>query len=452
MKHSKEPELTGRIVLPRNPQYNAARQDFNTFFDKFPLVIVFAQETQDVVNAVKWARYKHVPIRMRSGGHNYEALSVINAGIVIDVSEMNKVKEVERKCNTVTVQTGIRNIALYNALWSERLVVPSGVCATPGIAGVTLGGGHSILSRQWGLTLDNLLELEMVDADGQVIHANANHHSDLFWASRGGGGGNFGICTAFRFRTHHIDTVGFAEITWSLDDLESVLPIWQKYTTPDADERLTPTLTIFSGVQSLLLMQGVFLGSAKELRHLLQPLLRAGSPQNVTIEEIPWIDAATRIADSQPKSPLPFKSVGPYVYNLLPDKGIETIRHFINEPPTSSVSIFFHGLGGAVAKVSSIATAYFQRTALSNMSIFATWDKPEDASLGIHWVEAFRKTMLPFTRYVYVNTQDLSIRDWPHAYYGNNFHRLTQVKAKYDPQNVFIFPQSIPPSSECFEK
>ncbi|OAA94777.1 FAD-binding oxidoreductase [Clostridium coskatii] len=449
MKYSKEPELTGRIVLPENPQYNAARQDFNTFFDKFPLVIVFAQETQDVINAVKWARYNHVPIRMRSGGHNYEALSVINAGIVIDVSEMNRVKEIDRKCNTVTVQTGIRNIALYNALWSERMVVPSGVCATPGIAGVTLGGGHSILSRQWGLTLDNLLELEMVDADGQVICANANHHSDLFWASRGGGGGNFGICTTFRFRTHHIDTVGFAEIIWSLNDLESVLPIWERYTLPGTDKRLTPTLTIFSGEQSLILMQGVFLGSVKELRHLLQPLLRAGSPQNVTIEEMSWIDAATRIADSQPQSPLPFKSVGPYVYNLLPNKGIETIRHFVNEPPTSSVSVFFHGLGGEVAKVSSTATAYFQRGALSNMSIFSTWDKSEDASLGIRWVEDFRKAMLPFTRYVYVNTQDLSIRDWPHVYYGGNFHRLTKVKAKYDPQNVFRFPQSIPPSSEC---
>jgi FAD/FMN-containing dehydrogenase len=108
--------------------------------------------------------------------------------------------------------------------------------------------------------------------------------------------------------------------------------------------------------------------------------------------------------------------------------------------------MFFHGLGGAVAKVSKTATAYFQRPALSNMSIFATWDKPEDAALGIHWVEDFRKAMLPFTRYVYVNTQDLSIQDWPEDYYGANFHRLTKVKAKYDPKNVFKFPQSIPPA------
>lgn len=445
MDYCKKPELTGRIVLPENPQYNTDRKDFNTFFNRFPLVIVYAQEAQDVANAVQWALYNDIPIRMRSGGHNYEGLSVVDAGIVIDVSEMDKVEEVDHKHNTVTVQTGIRNMALYNALWPEGLVVPSGVCPTPGIAGVTLGGGHSILSRQWGLTLDNLLELEMVNADGCIIHANADHRSDLFWASRGGGGGNFGICTSFRFRAHHIDTVGYAEIVWDLKDLEPVLQTWQNYTTPCSDERLTPTLMISSGMQSSLLMQGVFLGSAKELRNLLRPLLKAGSPQNVTIEEMPWIEAATRIAATQPDTPLPFKSVGPYLYDLLPAKGIGTIRKFISEPPTSQVTMFFHGLGGAVAKVPNTATAYFQRPALSNMSIFATWDKSEDAALGIHWVDAFRKAMLPFTRYVYVNTQDLSIQDWPDAYYGENFSRLKKIKGKYDPENVFKFPQSIPP-------
>ncbi|AGK96701.1 FAD-binding oxidoreductase [Clostridium pasteurianum] len=447
MIYCKEPELTGRIVLPKDPQYNIDRRDFNTFFNRFPLVIVYAQKTQDVVNAIHWARYRDVPLRIRSGGHNYEGLSVVDAGIVIDVSDMNKVVEVDHKRNTVTVQTGIRNIALYNALWSEGLVVPSGVCPTPGIGGVTLGGGHSILSRPWGLTLDNLLELEMVNAEGRVIHASDDHRSDLFWASRGGGGGNFGVCTSFKFRTHHIDTVGFVEISWDdLQDLGSVLKIWQNYTTPDADERLTPTLLVSSGLQPAILMQGVFLGSAKELERLMQPLLHAGSPQNVTIEEIPWIDAATRIAAAQPGTPLPFKSVGPYLYHLLPDKGISTIKRFINEAPTSPSTVFFHGLGGAVAKVSSTATAYFQRKALSNMSIFTTWDKPEDAALGFNWVEDFYRAMIPFTRYVYVNTQDLSIKNWPDAYYGNNFKRLKRIKAKYDPKNFFKFPQSIPPA------
>ena len=447
MSHCKEPKLTGRIVLPGEPQYNEARQDFNTFFNRFPLVIVFAQKTQDVVNAVCWARYHDVPIRMRSGGHNYEGLSVVDAGIVIDVSEMNNV-EVDHKCGTVTVQTGLKDEALYKVLGSQGLVVPGGLCPSPGVAGLTLGGGQSMLVRAYGLTIDSLLELEMVDANGHVLHANVDHHADLFWASRGGGGGNFGICTSFRFRTYHIETVGFAEISWDLRDLEPVLRTWQEYTEPGADERLTPTLAISSGLQSSMLMQGVFLGSAKELRRLLKPLLRAGSPQNVTIEELPWLEAVARIMATQPGSPQPFKSVGPFINDRLPAAGIATIRRFIDEPPTSSAFVFFHGLGGAVAKVPSQATAYFYRQAWSNMTLWATWSTPEGAAPGIHWVEEFRRAMHPFTQGVYVNTPDLSIKNWPEAYYGSNFERLTQVKAKYDPENVFNFPQSIPPACD----
>ncbi|KQL51289.1 FAD-dependent oxidase [Heyndrickxia shackletonii] len=445
IRGEKEPELTGRIVVPGDKEYNAARREFNTFFNKFPLVIVFAQNTQDVSNAVHWARYHDVPIRIRSGRHSYEGLSVVNAGIVIDVSEMNRI-DIDHKRGTVTVQTGLRDIVIYETLGSEGLMVPGGLCPTTGIAGLTLGGGQSIAARTLGLTCDSLLELEMVNANGEVLHANADHNADLYWASRGGGGGNFGICTSFRFRTYKIETVAYANISWDLRYLKPVLRIWQEYTEPGVDERLTPLLTIASGLQSTLLMQGVFFGSAEKLRKLLQPLLIAGPPQQVFIEEIPWLQAVERIAATQPGSPEPFKSVGPFVERLLPEEAIDLISNFINEPPTSSVSVFFHGLNGAVSKVSSRATAYYYRKALSNMSIFATWNKKAGAALGIRWVEDFYKAMRPFTRGVYVNTPDLSIENWPKAYYGSNFERLTRVKAKYDPDNVFNFPQSIPPA------
>jgi FAD/FMN-containing dehydrogenase len=447
MNYDKEPELTGRIVIPEDPQYDSARKEFNTFFDKYPLVIVFAQETQDVVNAVRWAVKRKVPIRMRSGRHSYEGLSVDNAGIVIDVSEMKQV-EVDRRSGIATIGTGWRNIELTETLGSEGLVVPTGICATPGIAGLTLGGGHPIQARTWGLTQDHLLELEMVDANGRVIRANDNKHSDLFWAYRGGGGGNFGICTSFRFRTHHIETVGYAEISWALKDLKSVLRVWQDYTLPNSDNRFTSTFFISKGVEPNLLMQGAFLGSEKELRRLLEPLLRAGSPLSVTIKEMPWLEVAPRFYARNPTTPLPFKSVGPYVYDLLPEKALKIIERFINDPPTNTTtSVLFHALNGAVAKIPNRATAYFYRKALSNMSLFATWSRPEGAALSIRWVEDFRREMLPFTKGVYVNTPDLSIRNWPAAYYGSNFDRLTQVKARYDPKNVFSFPQSIPPAS-----
>jgi len=227
-----------------------------------------------------------------------------------------------------------------------------------------------------------------------------------------------------------------------------VLPLqtWQGYTVPEADERLTPTLLIESGQQTLLLMQGVFLGSAKELRHLLRPLLQAGSPRRVIIEEISWLEAVDKFVAISPSTPFPFKSVAPYVYHLLPDEGIATIQRFISKPPTSRAIVFFHGLGGAVAKVPNQATAYFYRKSLSAVEITASWSEPDGAAPGINWVEDFRKALLPFTKGNYVNAPDLSIEDWPRAYYGRNFERLTRIKAKYDPENIFRYPQSIPPA------
>lgn len=446
MNYERNPELTGRIVLPDDPEYNEARREFNTFFNRFPLVIVFVRETQDVINAIRWARFREVPIRVRSGRHNYEGLSVVDAGIVIDVSEMKGV-ELDYKSGIVTVQTGLRDFELAEVLGKEGLVVPPGLCPTTGIGGFTLGGGQSSLSRQWGLAIDSLLEVEMVDANGCVLYADARHNCDLFWALRGGGGGNFGVCTSFRFKTHHIDTVAYARINWELQDLKPVLQAWQQYTVPGADQRLTPLLSIVSGQQPLLLMQGVFLGSEEELRYLLQSLLLSSPPIEVTIEEIPWLEAAALIGATQPDMPESFKSVGPFVEHLLPDKAIDIIWHFINEAPSGiTPSVLFHGLGGAVAEIANTDTAYFYRKALSNMSPWATWDVAEGAAEGIRWVEDFRKAMLPFTCGVYVNTPDLLIENWPAAYYGCNFERLTRIKAKYDPKNVFRYPQSIPPA------
>ncbi len=205
-------------------------------------------------------------------------------------------------------------------------------------------------------------------------------------------------------------------------------------------------LSIVSGQQPQLFMQGVFLGSENELRYLLQPLLMSSPPKEVTIQEMPWLEAAARIGATQPDTPESFKSVGPFIEQLLPDKAVDTISYFIGEaPPSITASVLFHGLGGAVAEIGNTETAYFYRKALSNMSPWATWDAADGAAQGIRWVEDFRKAMLPYTCGVYVNTPDLLIENWPQGYYGCNFHRLTRIKAKYDPMNIFHYPQSIPP-------
>lgn len=314
MHHSREPELTGRIVVPESPQYDAARQVFNQYFNRFPSIIVYAGNTQDVVNAIRWARCRNVPVRIRSGGHNYEGLSALNNGMVIDMSNMKSIWS-DPKRGIAIVQPGVENNEIYHALGEKGMVVPGGVCPTPAIAGVGLGGGHSMLVRAFGLTLDHLLEVEMVDASGRILYANAHRNADLFWALRGGGGGNFGICTAFCFRTCPIGTVCMADIGWSLDDMEPVLKAWQDLTLPGTDKRLTPILTISSGTAwtgeapktqgeqpSPVNMQAIYLGPLARLRELLQPLLASGTPQRVLIKELPWLEAVDRLSAPQPHS------------------------------------------------------------------------------------------------------------------------------------------------------
>lgn len=465
-------ELTGRLVFPDNPDYDAARQEYNTFFNRFPLVIVFAQENQDIINGIKWARFHEIPFRLRSGRHNYEGLSIVDNGLIIDVSEMKRI-EIDKKHHIVTVETGITDIELATALSKHHLVVPNGLCFTTGIAGFTLGGGQSAFCRQFGLAIDQLLEVEMIDANGCIIHASACKNADLFWALRGGGGGNFGVCTKFKFRTHKVNKVVYANIGWALEDLSDVIQAWQLYNTTHADNRLTPLLSLVNSIEqrhtfpgyeqkkqefllkfpgetepisSAITFQCVFLGSVKELHKLLQPLLNTGNPQQVFIKEIPWIEAEYRIGLTQPVLPEPFKSTGPFAPKALPKNAISIIKEFMESPPENNiVAIVFHGLNGAVSKIKPKDTAYYYRNAWFNINPWATWTSPNSSDAGINWINQLSQKLRDYTSGEYVNSPDLSLINWQEAYYGMNYKRLRHVKRKYDPENVFHFPQSIQP-------
>ncbi|WP_242319022.1 FAD-binding oxidoreductase [Bacillus cereus group sp. BfR-BA-01349] len=443
-------KLTGDIVMPppggQKEEYDSARQVFNTCFDKYPDVVVFAKNTQDVVNAVRYSLSENTPIRVRSGGNSYEGLSTLDhgEGIVIDVSKINDIK-IDFESKTVKVGAGCKNADLTRVLGENGLAVPNGICPTPAISGIALGGGQGVLSRSLGLLLDHVIEIEMVDANGRVLTVNEQQHPDLFWALRGGGG-SFGICTSFRFHTQEIKTVGFAEVCWEFQDLKDVLQEWQKYTLPNSDERFTPILTLSSEKDQPVLMHGVFKGAVTELEKLIQPLLKIGSPK-VIIKELPFLEAITLIAKYQPTDPFSFKSVAPYIEEILPEAGLDVIQRFMSEaevPSNCAVSVFFQGLGGAVSKKKENETAYPHRKTLANIALFAAWNKTGKSEEGIRWIEDFRNALTPFTKGVYVNAPDCSIQNWSYAYYGDNFKRLTQIKTKYDPGNIFEFPQSIP--------
>ncbi len=439
-------KLTGRIVLPGAPDYDQARMDYNSRFSKYPKVIVFCQCTEDVVTAVKWSRENDIPLRARSGRHSFEAFSLVDKGIIIDVSEMTKV-HVDKQKGIAKVQTGIQLSDLYTELFRYGVTIPAGTAPDVGVAGLTLGGGIGFLHRIWGLTIDNLIEVEMVVASeeygAKVIKANDFMNRDLFWASLGGGGGNFGIATSFIFKVHPIHDVSIYKINWDWKDIEPVFQTWQNW-APFTSRRLTSDITLGSKLKGTIISTGQLLGSKEKLRELLKPLLRAGTPTEVMIKTVPFIDATTFFAEPDLLEFHKFKNTGAFGYHRLPSRGIDTMIEYLRNAPNRNSDVWGQSLGGAVSDVAPSETAYYHRDAKFILEFATRWDNNHEEVENLRWVNHFRKAMLPYLEGNYVNFPDLAISDWELAYYGENIGRLKKVKRQYDPFNVFKFPLSIP--------
>ncbi|GGE83772.1 FAD-binding oxidoreductase [Priestia taiwanensis] len=439
-------QLTGRVIFKGDPGYIEAVKNWNPYVDAFPLVFVFAQHTCDVSNAIKWARENDVPLRVRSGRHALDKnLSVVNGGIVIDTSDMNKVY-LDKRNAIATVQPGIRVGPLVKGLAREGFMAPFGDSPTVGIGGITTGGGFGVVSRSIGLISDNLLALETVDANGEIIQANHCCNEDLLWAYRGGGGGNFGYNTQYTFKVHRAPTTATVfNIIWPWEQFEDVFRAWQEW-APFVDSRLGCILEIFSRVNGLCHAVGIFLGPEEEAIQLLEPLTSTGTPTQIIIEELPYLDAIEFLDPPEPPvADQNFKFSSAWGLNLWTDEPISIMRQFLEESPGTESNFFFINWGGKISKVPSKETAFFWRSPLFYTEWNATWKEPSEEAASLASVERVRQLIKPYVTGSYVNVPDQNIRDFGEAYYGSNFARLRTVKTKYDPENVFRFPQSIPP-------
>ncbi len=447
--------LTGRVVLPGQPDYDEARRCYNGRVSLLPAAIVFCRHAWDAANAVRWARRRGLPLRARSGRHSYEGYSCVDDGVVVDVSPMRHI-HIDRARRTVRVGAGVTLLELSEALWEHRLALPGGSCPTVGIAGLTLGGGYGLLSRSLGLTCDNLLAVEMVMADGRVLHADVRRHADLLWACRGGGGGNFGVVTAFTFRVHPISQVSIYNIVWDWTALEDVLNAWQGW-APVVDGRLTSILKLRAQATGTVSSVGQFVGPPEELAALLKPLSGLGTPQEVSVESVPYMDAVHIFAGLRPdyrrwrmdwhRDHMPFKNASDYADRPLGSEAARTLQHFLGTAPSSGCLVQFEAYGGAISQVPPTATAFPHRAGvLCNLQYQAYWNRPEEAPANLAWVRQFRQAMRPYvTGAAYANYCDADLKDATEAYYGPNRARLARIKTLYDPQDVFLFPQSIRP-------
>jgi FAD/FMN-containing dehydrogenase len=456
-------QLTGRVLHRGDPGWEEARLGFAQWaeYDAHePRVIVFCQDAQDVSHAVRWARENKVSLRSRSGRHSYEAYSsLVKDGIIIDVSELDSVRA-SRDGPEVVVGAGIDMLDFFEALGEVGLTVPGATGPTVGLAGLVLGGGFGITSRLWGLTCDSLTDIELVNAQGEITHANARQNPDLFWACRGGGGGNFGIATAFTFTAHPIANVAIFNISWSWDLFEAVVEQWQRW-SPAAEDRLTATLMLTA--TGTIAMYGQFTAADADLPRiytLLEPMLAPTPPLSVSIQIAPNVPATRTILGVDPMNPQwrvhkhsdeqIFKSTSAFAFDPFPEAAIQLLKRSLEQvpklecaPSQPSMVQLLPG-GGYPSRIKPDATAIYARHARFIVQYDAYWTAPVDGARTIAWVEALRTSMQPYTRGAYVNYVDDRIKDWLQEYYGPNLPRLVAAKKKYDPEDLFRFPQSIP--------
>jgi len=441
-------QLTGRVIFRGDPGYESARKNWDPHTNRFPKVFMFAQRTQDVANAIKWARENHVPIRARSGRHALETnLSQVNGGIVIDVSDMKKIS-LNKKNGTAIVETGNTVGRIVKTLAQQGFMAPFGDSPSVGIGGITLGGGIGPLQRSIGLLSDNLIGLEMVDAKGRVIRADKNHNADLLWASRGGGGGNFGVYTKYKFKVHRAPARATVfRIIWPWNQFEKVFKVWQLW-APSIDTRLGTHLEIGPKNGGLVTVEGLFLGPKSEAVRLLKPITSVGTPTMKIIRWLPYPEAVNFLLPPDPVLTQRFSNQfsSGFARRPFPDKAIKAMREFLEKVEGKDAGFFFLNWGGAVSRIPPKATAFFWRKAKFYVEWNSSWLKQSDAAKNIALVRNTRRKLQPFIVGSYINVPDQGIKNSGPVYYGANYPRLRRVKAKYDPENVFRFPQSIPPA------
>lgn len=461
-------KLTGRLVTADCPGWEEARRGFRACVDYSQLVpkaVAFCQNATDVQNAVRYCRENGLRFRARSGRHSYEAYSAVQDGVVIDVSEIDEI-DLDRDAMIARVGAGVFCLDLHEQLFDIGFTVPAASGASVGIAGLALGGGFGVTSRKLGLTCDNVLGVDLIDANGEVVRADGRTNADLLWACRGGGGGNFGIVTAFDMRVSPISTVAVCNVTWRWDDFLSVVDAWQRW-APAAVDDLSTFLRL--GVNGVITLLGQFTPDDPRrlatFGALLKPVLDAAPPTGITLQLMPYSAAAATFAGVDPTRPQwilhPhndrqfFKSTSAVAKAPFPADALTLLKSKIEAAPpqtnweTNEPSMIqLLAGGGAPGRVAIDATAVPHRAAQFVVQYDAYWTDPADQQKSEDWIEGVRDAMLPFASGAYVNYVDSRLDEYLDDYYGPNLDKLTIVKRSVDPANVFAFAQSIPSSDE----
>jgi hypothetical protein len=466
--------LKGSVVRPGDPSYATATQLFNPAVDSAtPQGIAYCESAADVATCISFVQDHPLPFAVRSGGHSYGGYSTSD-GLVIDVTRQASV-QLASSGGTATVGAGAHLVDIYGTLGAAGVALPGGSCPTVGIAGLTLGGGLGVLDRRFGLTCDNLLSATVVLANGRAVTCSATEDPDLFWALQGGGGGNFGVVTEFTFQVHPIGSLGLFTLVWPWSEAAQVISAWQAWAPSGSNDiwsncQLLNSQNTPSGISPVARVTGISVGSEQALQQAVSALVSSvgASPFNQfvgtdTYENTMLIEAGCEgdtvaechLPGQTPAGILtrsPFAAKSDWIGSPLPTAGVTALLDAIDNRETSSVltggGIVLDSAGGAINQVAPDATAFVHRNALASIQYSAGWGTGAPASTiaaNKAWLQQAWTGMRPYVNgQAYQNYIDPTLVGWQQAYYGSNLARLSQVKSKYDPHDLFKFAQSVP--------
>ena len=446
--------LRGELLQNGDPGYDEARSIWNAMIDRRPALIARCVNASDIIQAVHFARENGILLAVKGGGHNIAGNAVCERGLMVDLSPMKSVR-VDPDKRMAHVEPGATLGDFDHACQGFGLATPVGINSTTGISGLTLGGGFGWLTRKHGYSIDNLVEADVITADGRFHRANDRENSDLFWAIRGGGG-NFGVVSRFQFQLHPIGpNVLCGLIVFPLEDAVGALRKYREYSAQLGEDtnvwvvlRKAPPLPFLPekvhGTEVIVF--AVFhAGDAEQGQRALQPIRSFGKLAGEHVGVQPYT-AWQSVFDPllTPGARNYWKS---HNFKNLGDEAIDVLVQYARTLPSSQCEIFIGLLGGAAERVDPQATAYCHRDARFVLNVHGRWDDAGSDQKCIGWAKEFFAASAPFaTGGVYVNflTQDETARI--KDAYGPNFGRMTEIKRKYDPQNLFRLNQNVSPT------
>ncbi|WP_433059704.1 FAD-binding oxidoreductase [Dactylosporangium sp. CS-033363] len=452
--------FAGELLTPYDPAYEGARVLFNTRVRTRPALIARCADAQDVAAAIKFARDENLPIAVRGGGHHASGLSLVEGGVVVDVHGLGQI-DFDPEARTVTVGPGVGWRELDRVTYANHafeqdgiqygLAGPGGECPTVSNAGYTLGGGYGPLGRTFGLGLDHLLEVELVNAEGETLVANEQEHADLFWALRGAGGAGFGVVTSLKYRLNPLPKTVFGGwAAWPISRAKEVFAAYRDMYADRSDERLALCLLLttepYPEGEPVVALYGLYVGEAAEGAAAVEQAIGGlGEPSFGGFGETGYLDLMTVMGEEIVYG-LQSKWLGGYFSEQgFAEAAFDVLVEGFRRAPSGFSMVRFDLLaGGAIARVPAGATAFVHRDSLHYVSAIAQWQGDEETDANVAWIDDFHEALRPHLNgEVYQNYADRDLQDWPTAYYGANYARLQQVKAAYDPQDVFHHPQSI---------